>query len=714
MRGTRLLLCLLFLAGLALAGGPAARAADPCATASGSVSGTVVDTAGGAPLPGARVRVQGCLGEPAPTDAAGSFTLAVPAGPVVIAAAADGHFVGCWKSDGGDCTPVQAGTSDLRIALDAIAAVDDPGYAFRDPATCAPCHQDIVDQWSRSTKALTNRNRWVDNLYNGTDMTMPAGPPPDPQNPPFFAFLARHNVDAGRPTRFGECANCHQPEYVGPNPTNTSFNAFSGPGQHGVGCDFCHKVVDVDTSPAGLPRPNLVPAHDGGPPKTTMLRASAQPWLVFGPFEDVTFRREPDMRAGHATILRSSRLCAACHEDSTDPRDQNGDFTATYTGPASQLTYSEWAASPWAAEGVQCQDCHMPPTGADRMCSEPGAIRRDRSQVRSHTFAGTTPEFLRRAVRLHTSTGVADDTLTVRVDVTNAGAGHHVPTGVTLRNLILTVSATDRSGVSLERRTGPVVPNWGGAGDPATGNFAGQPGKGYARVLVDESLVENVLFTVAVAAFDNRIPARTTDTTTYTFGLPADWRRRDVRVGTRLYYRRAFKPIATQRRWNVPLAGNPHGTRGDGSDYDENFVMAEARNLLTCKGKLGKLRATVAAGSTTADVSATLAVPRGSAFDPRENGVGVTLGSPDAPAATVQERVAGFTVSGRTITLAAASGPVSGLAFTRAGARGLRMALRLPAEAFARPGLSLEIVSGEVCFRKALRCKQKRGGVVCR
>ena len=29
-------------------------------------------------------------------------------------------------------------------------------------------------------------------------------------------------------------------------------------------------------------------------------------------------------------------------------------------------------------------------------------------------------------------------------------------------------------------------------------NLAGLPGKGYARVLVDESLVENVLFTVAV------------------------------------------------------------------------------------------------------------------------------------------------------------------------------------------------------------------------
>jgi hypothetical protein len=68
------------------------------------------------------------------------------------------------------------------------------------------------------------------------------------------------------------------------------------------------------------------------------------------------------------------------------------------------------------------------------------------------------------------------------------------------------------------------------------------------------------------------IAAGATDTSQYVFTLPRSGRKRDIRVHARLCYRRAFKPTADQRKWNVPLGGNPHGTRGDGTDYDENFV----------------------------------------------------------------------------------------------------------------------------------------------
>src|SRR5262249_28043273 len=62
----------------------AAGAADPCATTAGSVTGHVTRAGGGA-VAGARVRVQTCLGDPVLTDAAGAFTLPVPAGPRSIA-----------------------------------------------------------------------------------------------------------------------------------------------------------------------------------------------------------------------------------------------------------------------------------------------------------------------------------------------------------------------------------------------------------------------------------------------------------------------------------------------------------------------------------------------------------------------------------------------------------------------------------------------------
>src|SRR6185295_4677788 len=122
---------------------------------------------------------------------------------------------------------------------------------------------------------------------------------------------------------------------------------------------------------------------------------------AFGPLDDVTFPGIPDMRAAYNPVIHASRLCASCHEDNADPRDTNDDFRETYDGPPSQTTYSEWAASDYARRGVECQDCHMPSTGADQFC-ERTSNKRDPSQVRSHVFDGTSPEFLRRAVTLHT------------------------------------------------------------------------------------------------------------------------------------------------------------------------------------------------------------------------------------------------------------------------------------------------------------------------
>jgi hypothetical protein len=696
-----------------------AFAADPCATTVGTVAGTVT-AAGGGPIAGARVRVQGCLGEPVTTDAAGAFTLAVPAATSVVAAAAVGHYIGCWKDGTSECAAVAAGASGLAIVLDPLPADDDPAHVFRAPETCKPCHEEIYEQWSRSTMAFTNRNRWVDNLYNGTDVAMPLGPAPNPANPPYFSFLASHNVDPANPTRNGECANCHQPEYVGTDPTNTSFNAYTSPDHRGITCDFCHKIVGVDVSPEGIRRPNLVVGEHGLPAKTTMLRSASEPWLVFGPFEDATFDGGTAMRAAHATVVRSSRLCAACHEDHADSRDQHDDFTERYDGPPSQTTYSEWAASDYAARGIECQDCHMPPTGADRFCNRV-PFTRDGSQVRSHVFEGTTPEFLQRAVTLRARATTAEDVLTVAVDVTNSGAGHDLPTGVTIRNLVLVVRPTTRDGTPLEQLAvgdagGSRVPNWGGVGDPAAGNFAGLPGKGYARVLVDENLVENVLFTEAVAEFDNRIAAGATDRTTYRFRLPKGWQKAQIRVETQLWYRRAFKPLADQRKWTVPLNGNPNGTRGDGTDYDGGLVIARRRNLLRCAGKLAKLVVTGTAGGGTLEVAGVLKLPRKTPVDPVRDGAHVTLGAEGADTLAVDEDLAGITGDGKTFAYSGTSA-VRSLRLTAAGKRAFKVALALGDVAAATAGsnrIEIGIESGDVCARRMLRCKTSGSTVRCR
>ncbi len=708
----------------------AALAADPCATTVGTVSGTVSGTGG--PLAGARVLVQGCLGDPVLTDAAGHFTVAVPATAPVVAAAADGYYNGCWKGGTSDCVAVSAGASGLAIGLEPLPTDDDPAHVFRAPEDCKVCHEEIYDQWSRSAMAVTQRNRWVDNLYNGTDIGMPMGLPAAPVDPPYFGFLASHvrrNPDGSPKTlpggapdfRFGECANCHQPEYVGTAPTDSDFNAHSSGADHAVTCDFCHKITAVDVSPDGIRRPNLVVGALGPTAKTTMLRSSTQPWLEFGPYEDATFDGGTEMRASHATIVRSSAICAPCHEDHADPRDQNDDFVGTYDGPPSQTTYSEWAASSFAARGIQCQDCHMPPTDLDHFCNRVSFVR-DPSQVRSHEFPGTTLAMLQSAVTLRAFSQVENGMLVVRVDVSNSGAGHSVPTGVTLRNLILVVTPTTSDGTVLAQQDsnsggGPRVPDWGGAGTDDPTNFAGKPGKGFARVLVDENLIENVLFTEAVNEFDNRIAAGATDTSTYGFALPKDWQKRDVRVATQLWYRRAFKPLADQRKWTLPLNGNPHGTRGDGTDYDGGLVIAERRNLLTCRGKLTKVSATGDPTAGTLTVSATLKLPKKTTIDPAHDGARVTTGIDGAGSLAVDEPVTTFATDGTALVYTGAgTSPLQSLRLMP-GKRTYRATLTessLTPDVLGAKRLDVGLESGDVCARKTLRCKTKGATVRCK
>jgi hypothetical protein len=308
------------------------------------------------------------------------------------------------------------------------------------------------------------------------------------------------------------------------------------------------------------------------------------------------------------------------------------------------------------------------------------------------------------------------------VAITNSGAGHDVPTGVTIRNLILVVTPTTKDGTVLAQlptgeNGGPRVPDWGGAGSAGGGNFAGLPGKGYARVLDDENLVENVLFTEALYEFDTRIAAGATDASTYRFALPKDWAKRDVRIATALWYRRAFKPLADQRKWTLPLNGNPNGTRGDGTDYDGGLVIAERENQLPCRAKLAKLKATGDVGTGTLAVTAKLKLPKRVTIDPARDGARVTAGVEDADALAVDEPLTGFTDDGTMLTYVGGDqAPVAALRLTKAG-KGWKTALDvrgLASTVLGQKRITLGLESGDVCARRTLRCKVAGTAVRCR
>jgi hypothetical protein len=276
-----------------------------------------------------------------------------------------------------------------------------------------------------------------------------------------------------------------------------------------------------------------------------LRRPPPEAQLFFGPYDDAF--PGPD---SFNPIFRRSRHCAGCHD-------------GRFWGVLVYGEFAEWEASPYAGRGVQCQDCHMKPDGRTRRvaAAADGGIRRRPRTVSSHAFpGGEDPAFLRAAVTLSAAAAVQGDRLAVQVRVRNVGAGHHVPTGSPMRNMVLAVEATGGGGAPLPLEEGGRVPSWAGEGPPELGNYAGLPGRGYAKVLktpvaypADRRLSGSLpplypapFWRPVVVESDTRIAAEGEDAGRYLFRLPAasgGWRLR-----VRLIYRRTF------RSWLAPEA----------------------------------------------------------------------------------------------------------------------------------------------------------------
>jgi hypothetical protein len=118
--------------------------------------------------------------------------------------------------------------------------------------------------------------------------------------------------------------------------------------------------------------------------------------------------------------------------------------------------------------------------------------------------------------------------------------------------MILLVRASDAAGRSLTQVAGSTVPDWGGAGDPAKGYYAGQPGKGFAKILMElwtEITPSGAYWNPTTVVSDNRLAAFESDESTYTFAIPNG---EAANVHVTLIFRRAFKELMDQKAWDVP------------------------------------------------------------------------------------------------------------------------------------------------------------------
>jgi Cytochrome c554 and c-prime len=234
-----------------------------------------------------------------------------------------------------------------------------------------------------------------------------------------------------------KCGSCHPVQYA--DWAASGHASSMGPGVSGqlrelrrreprkaLTCYVCH-------APLAEQRPGD-PAYDGTLASKGIVCAAChvRSWRHFGPpRRDGSLVAAPPDRPGHGGVTRTAaflaaEFCRECHQ-----------FPAgglALAGKLLQDTYEEWRASPAAAAGIQCQDCHMPD--------------------RRHRWRGIhDPEMVRSALAF----AVARDGDAVTLSITNAGAGHRLPTYVTPRLVVSGELLDDDGRVLPDTRSEAVI-----------------------------------------------------------------------------------------------------------------------------------------------------------------------------------------------------------------------------------------------------------------
>jgi hypothetical protein len=501
------------------------------ASADVTLSGVVRDEATLQPVANALITLQ-ATSTRTTTGEDGSYTLTIP-GDInsVIVAAHKGYF--------NTPTIYIDSPTGLDINISPVPQYDNPQYQLLDPTSCGLCHPDQLADWENSPMQKAGINTWVHDIYAGNGSSGGMGG---------FVYL-RDSVWA-KTNPASECSSCHQPESWIPNP----FSALEGPDDfgypsehatHGISCDVCHKVADVDVSKIN---------HPGIYPGAVTFTKPYNDQVQYGLLGDTTYHN-PMMGPSYQPQL-SAEVCGTCHQDKNDPHE-NGSFD----GVISEPTYTEWFESPYGNPNsdmfASCLDCHMLPNDATNACDVLfPPLEREPGSLRSHMILGSTPAYLDNSAELLMDASIEGNELQVAIDVFNNGVGHHLPTGVTVRNCILLVEAFDTNGNALVFTGEQVVHDLGGVGDPSQGYYAGQAGKLFAKCNHGEDGTGPTFYTDATGIiFDTRIPAMSIDSTTYTFALPKLGGEIDIQA--RLIYRRAFRAFVDAKQWTTDGHGAP-------------------------------------------------------------------------------------------------------------------------------------------------------------
>ncbi|MFN8007809.1 MAG: multiheme c-type cytochrome [Terriglobia bacterium] len=248
---------------------------------------------------------------------------------------------------------------------------------------CGRCHRSIFEAWKSSAHAQAMESRIFQDALE----------------------LAETDFGAtGRKT----CLKCHSPVGV----ASGDWNLEKKISWEGVTCDYCHSVRQVSLT--------------GANPKALVTFTLVKS----GPLKDSN-----SMAHGteYSDVHTTSMICAPCHDY------QNSQGLSVLT------TFSEWKNSRYGKEGTQCQSCHMSKVAGEVV--DPHIRRSELAKINLHQMPGShSLEQLTKTVALVLNNSRKNGQLQVSVQISNKGAGHYVPTGSPLRQLILEVRAETPDG----------------------------------------------------------------------------------------------------------------------------------------------------------------------------------------------------------------------------------------------------------------------------
>jgi hypothetical protein len=282
---------------------------------------------------------------------------------------------------------------------------------------CADCHKEIADQWKESMHAMADTELFYARVVGEFRKE--------------FGFQASN-----------WCAGCHSPLRLGRGELNEKVATVAQPN---VDCIVCHSIRGAHDS-IGNNGYDLMIARQSGY-ELAGTRGLSDRLLLIQP--------EAHRSRWNSSFMRTPEFCGSCHRQVLPDFLSGGNVELVL-----QDTYTEWARSKYntadKAIGRTCQDCHMP--------REPGLDVDLGNKRPSHLFLGgsydiarisgshtaytESKRFLQQAATIEiTPVRTGKDGVELIVKVTNSGAGHNLPTGVTdLRQMWVAVTVTNDAG----------------------------------------------------------------------------------------------------------------------------------------------------------------------------------------------------------------------------------------------------------------------------